>query len=294
MTTVAVVGLGIMGAPMARNLLDAGFDVVGCNRSRAPVDAFVEAGGRGADDVASAVGTADVIITVLPDAPDVAEVTSGPDGILAHCPRGALHIDMSTIAPAAARELAEAAAEAGVRSLDAPVSGGDQGAADGTLSIMVGGEAADVEEARPLFEAMGSTIEHVGPSGAGQTLKAANQLIVGGTIQLVAEAIVMLEASGVDPEAAVPVLAGGMAGNRILDRKAEGMLKRDFTPRFRVDLHHKDLGIVLDTAREAGATIPLGAAVAQLMGAARARGDGQLDHTALLRLVEELSGRSGE
>jgi 2-hydroxy-3-oxopropionate reductase len=158
---------------------------------------------------------------------------------------------------------------------------------------MVGGDAVDVMKARPVLEAVGSTIVYVGPSGSGQTVKAANQLIVAGTIELVAEALVFLEASGVDTEAAVRVLAGGLAGNRILDRKAGSMIAREFAPGFRVDLHHKDLGIVTSAAREVGVAIPLGAAVAQLMGALRARGHGSLDHGALLLLVEELSGRTG-
>jgi 2-hydroxy-3-oxopropionate reductase len=188
--------------------------------------------------------------------------------------------------------VAEAGAARGVRVVDAPVSGGDQGAVEGTLSIMVGGDDADVEAARPLLEVMGSTVVHVGPAGAGQTVKAANQLIVAGTIELVAEAIVFLEAFGVATDQAVKVLAGGLAGNRILDRKAQAMLERQFQAGFRVDLHHKDLGIVADSAREAGVVAPLGTMVGQLMAAARLQGDGGLDHTALLRVVERLSGRA--
>jgi 2-hydroxy-3-oxopropionate reductase len=156
---------------------------------------------------------------------------------------------------------------------------------------MVGGEAADFEEARPILEAVGTTVVHCGPSGSGQTVKAANQLIVAGTIELVAEAIVFLEAYGVDTEAAVTVLAGGLAGNRILDRKAAGMLAREFQPGFRIDLHHKDMGIVTAAAREKGVVIPLGAVVAQLIGSLRAQGHGGLDHSALLKVVEQLSGR---
>jgi 2-hydroxy-3-oxopropionate reductase len=176
--------------------------------------------------------------------------------------------------------------------VDAPVSGGEAGAVEGSLSIMVGGDADDVAAARPVLEAVGTTIVHVGPAGSGQTVKAANQLIVAGTIELVAEALVFLEAHGVDTQAAVQVLAGGLAGNRILDRKAAGMIAREFRPGFRVDLHHKDLGIVTAAAREAGVAIPVGALVAQLMGALRAEGHGSLDHSALLLLVEQLSGRS--
>jgi 2-hydroxy-3-oxopropionate reductase len=294
--TVAVVGLGIMGAPMAANLVRAGFAVVGHSRTRASVDRLVEHGGRAADGLADAVSEADVVVTVLPDGPDVAAVALGDgperEGVYALVKPGTIHIDCSTVDPAVSRELAGAGAERGLRVLDAPVSGGESGAVDGTLSIMVGGAAEDVAAARPVLEAMGTTIVHVGPAGAGQTVKAANQLVVAGTLQLVAEALVFLEAHGVALDAAVRVLAGGLAASTVLDRKAGQMLARDFRPGFRVDLHHKDMGIVTAAARRAGVAVPLGAHVAQLMGAARARGHGALDHTALLLLVEELAGRS--
>jgi 2-hydroxy-3-oxopropionate reductase len=229
---------------------------------------------------------------MVPDGSDVTGLALGEDGFYAAVKAGILHIDCSTIAPETSRELAEAGAERGLRILDAPVSGGESGAIEGTLSIMVGGAADDVEAARPILEAMGTTVVHVGVAGAGQTVKAANQLVVAGTIQLVAEAIVFLQAHGVELEAAVRVLAGGLAGSAVLDRKAAGMIAREFTAGFRVDLHHKDLGIVTAAARQAGVAVPLGAHVAQLMGAVRARGQGGLDHTALLLLVEELAGRT--
>jgi 2-hydroxy-3-oxopropionate reductase len=291
MTTVGFIGLGIMGGPMAANLATAGFDVVGYNRSPDPVRRLEERGGRGADSVAAAVAEAEVVVTMLPDSPDVEAVALGDDGVYARARPGRLHLDMSTIRPDVARRLAAAGAERGLRVLDAPVSGGEQGAIDATLSIMVGGDRRDVDDAWPVLEAVGKTVVHVGPAGAGQTVKAANQLIVAGTLELVAEAIVFLEASGVDTEAAVQVLAGGLAGSAILERKAPAMLRRDFTPGFRVELHHKDMGIVTAAAREAGAVIPLGAAVAQLLASLQASGDGGLDHSALLKLVERLSGR---
>ena len=292
MTTVTVIGLGIMGGPMAANLVKAGYDVVGYNRSPEKVDRLRERGGRGAASLAEAVRDADVVLTILPDSPDVEAVVFGDDGILANAPRGSLLIDASTIRPDVSVRVAEAAAAAGLRAIDAPVSGGEAGAIEASLSIMVGGEAVDVAAAGPVLAAVGKTIVHVGPAGAGQTVKAANQLIVAGTIGLVAEALVFLEAHGVDTEAAVKVLAGGLAGNRILDRKAAGMIARNFQPGFRVDLHHKDLGIVTSAARDAGVAIPLGAVVAQLMGALRAGGHGSLDHSALLLLIEQLSGRN--
>jgi 2-hydroxy-3-oxopropionate reductase len=286
MTTVAFIGLGIMGRPMAGNLAKAGFDVVGYNRSPKTVD--------GVDtkaSIAEAVADADVIATMVPDSPDVEQVLTAPDGVYANARKGSLVIDFSSIRPDVSARLAALGAEHGLRVLDAPVSGGEQGAIDAALSIMVGGAADDFAAAKPVLDAVGKTVVHVGPAGSGQTVKAANQLIVAGTLELVAEAIVFLEAYGVDTEAAVKVLAGGLAGNAILQRKAPAMLARDFTPGFRIALHHKDMGIVTSAAREAGVVIPLGAAVAQLIASLNARGDGGLDHSALLKLVEQLSGR---
>jgi 2-hydroxy-3-oxopropionate reductase len=292
MTTVGFIGLGIMGGPMAANLVKAGFDVIGYNRSPEPIQRLAQQGGRGAGSLAEAVRDADVVVTMVPDSPDVAEAALGEDGIYAHAKPGTLYLDMSSIRPDVAKQVGDAGRERGIRVLDAPVSGGEQGAIDATLSIMVGGDPADFAEARPVLDAVGGTVVHVGPVGSGQTVKAANQLIVAGTIELVAEAIVFLEAYGVDMEAAIKVLAGGLAGNAILERKAPGMLARDFTPGFRIELHHKDMGIVTSAAREAGVVVPLGAVVAQLIASLKAQGDGGLDHSALLKLVEQLSGRS--
>ena len=294
MSTVGFIGLGIMGAPMAGHLVKAGYRVVGYNRSRGPVDRLVEAGGEPAGDVAGAVRGADVVITMLPDSPDVEQVALAEDGVLANAEQGLVYIDASTIRPDVAARVAAAGAERGVRVLDAPVSGGEQGAKDATLSIMVGGSADDFAAAEPVLDVLGKTVVHVGPAGAGQTVKAANQLIVAGTIELVAEAIVFLEAYGVETEAAIRVLAGGLAGNAILDRKAAGMLARQFKPGFRIDLHHKDLGIALAAAREADVVLPLGSILGALLASARANGDGGLDHSALLRGVERLSGRGGD
>jgi 2-hydroxy-3-oxopropionate reductase len=291
MTTVAFIGLGIMGGPMAANLVKAGFEVTGYNRSPDKVAALVDAGGRGADSVAEAVRAADVIITMVPDSPDVEAVATGEDGIFAAARSGALYVDMSTIRPDVAVRVAEAGRKAGLRVLDAPVSGGEAGAIEASLSIMVGGEPADFEDARPVLEAVGKTIVHVGPAGSGQTVKAANQLIVAANIEVLAEAVVFLEAYGVDTKAALEVLGGGLAGSTVLNRKGPNMLAREFTPGFRLALHHKDLGIVTSAAREAGVVIPLGAVVAQLVASLVARGDGGLDHSGLLKLVTELSGR---
>jgi 2-hydroxy-3-oxopropionate reductase len=288
---IAFIGLGIMGGPMAANLVRAGYEVTGYNRSPGKVDSLVEAGGRGADTIAEAVAEADVIITIVPDSPDVEAVATGEDGILANAKAGAVWVDCSSIRPDVAVSLAEGAREHGLAAVDAPVSGGEAGAKEASLSIMVGGEADVVESVRPVLEALGKTIVHVGPSGSGQTVKAANQLIVAGNYQLIAEAIVFLRAYGVDTEAALEVLAGGLAGSTVMNRKGKSMLAGQFAPGFRIDLHHKDMGIVLDAARAKGVTIPLGAATAQLINAPRAQGDGGLDHSALLRGVERLSGQ---
>jgi 2-hydroxy-3-oxopropionate reductase len=275
MTTMGFIGLGIMGGPMAANLVKAGHAVVGYNRRPEPIERLVAAGGRGASNVAEAVAGADVVITMLPDSPDVQTVALGEDGVFANAKPGLLYIDGSTIRPAVSADLAAEGAKRGIRVVDAPVSGGEQGAVDASLSIMVGGSPEDFAAARPVLEAVGKTVVHVGPSGAGQTVTAANQLIVAGTIQLVSEAIVFLEAHGVDMESAIKVLAGGLAGNAILDRKAAGMLARRFDPGFRIDLHHKDLGIVQAAAREAGVVIPVGALVSQLVASLRAQGHGK-------------------
>jgi len=291
--TVAFIGLGIMGAPMAVNLVKAGFDVVGYNLHASKVQDLVDRGGRGAPDVANAVRDADAVITMVPDSPDVESVTGGPEGVFANARQGALYVDMSTIRPDVAVRVAQAGREAGLRVLDAPVSGGEAGAVEASLSIMVGGEAEDFAAARPVLDAVGKTIVHVGPAGSGQTVKAANQLMVAGNIQLLAEAIVFLRAYGVDTDAALEVLGGGLAGSTVLNRKGASMLAGEFEPGFRLALHHKDMGIVTSAARAAGVTIPLGAVVAQLVGAMVARGDGGLDHSGLLKLVEELSGRTG-
>lgn len=291
MSTVGFIGLGIMGLPMAANLVKAGHTVTGYNRSPDPIQRLIEAGGRGADDVAGTVRDADVVITMLPDSPDVEAVASGDDGVFAHARNGALYIDMSSIRPDVAARVAATGRQHGLRVLDAPVSGGEVGAIEASLSIMVGGEADDFAAARPILETLGKTVVHVGPAGSGQTVKAANQLIVAGNIELVAEAIVFLEAYGVDTKAALAVLAGGLAGSTVLDRKGAGMLAREFQPGFRLALHHKDLGIVQSAAREAGVVTPLGAVVGQLVAAMVARGDGGLDHSGLLKLIEDLSGR---
>ena len=291
MTHVAVIGLGIMGLPMAINLVAAGHTVSGFNRSQGRTDKLVAEGGRAATSIADAVSGADVVITMVPDSPDVEQVVAGADGVFANAQQGALWIDASSIRPDVAARLAAEARSAGLRPLDAPVSGGEQGAIDGVLSIMVGGDAADFDAAHDVFAAVGKTIVHVGPSGSGQTVKAANQLIVAVNIGVLAEAITFLEAYGVDTAAALKVLGGGLAGSKVLDQKGQKMLDRNFDPGFRLALHHKDLGIVTSAAREAGVATPLGALAAQLVASLVTTGDGGLDHSGLFKLISQLSGK---
>ncbi|MFE7624122.1 2-hydroxy-3-oxopropionate reductase [Streptomyces sp. NPDC057509] len=288
---VAWIGLGIMGSPMSENLIKAGYDVTGYTLEQDKVDRLAAAGGTGAGSIAEAVGDADVVITMVPASPQVEAIAYGPAGILENARRGALLIDMSSITPQTSVDLAKNAAEKGIRVLDAPVSGGEAGAIEAVLSIMVGGEQADFDAAKPLLEALGKTIVLCGPHGSGQTVKAANQLIVAVNIQACAEAVVFLEKSGVDLTAALDVLNGGLAGSTVLTRKKDNFLNRDFAPGFRIDLHHKDMGIVTDAARNVGAALPVGGVVAQLVASLRAQGDGGLDHSALLRSVERLSGQ---
>lgn len=288
---IAFIGLGIMGSPMAVHLANAGHQVAGYNRTPEKAKPLVEAGGRAAESVADAVRDAEVVAVMVPDSPDVQDVLTGADGVFGNAKPGTLVIDFSSIRPDVTVELAAQAREKGFRLLDAPVSGGEAGAVNAALSIMVGGDAGDFAAAKPILDAVGKTVVHVGPSGSGQTVKAANQLIVATNIEVLAEAVVFLEAYGVDTSAALEVLGGGLAGSKVLDQKRDNMLNRSFDPGFRIELHHKDLGIVTAAAREAGVVIPVGAVVAQLMASARAVGDGGLDHSALLRGVERLSGR---
>ncbi|SFS73650.1 2-hydroxy-3-oxopropionate reductase [Saccharopolyspora flava] len=292
MSSIAFIGLGVMGSPMAVHLANAGHDVTGYNITPHKYGPLKEAGGGSADSIAEAVSGAEIVCVMVPDSPDVRDVLTGDNGVFANAKPNALIIDFSSIRPDVTIELAEEAAAKGFRLLDAPVSGGEAGAKNAALSIMVGGSAEDFAAAAEVFDHVGKTVVHVGPSGAGQTVKAANQLIVAANIQALSEAVVFVESYGVDVEAALEVLGGGLAGSAVLNQKRSNMLNRSFDPGFRIDLHHKDLGIVTAAAREAGVVVPVGSLLAQLMAAARAQGDGGLDHSALLRGVERLSGRS--
>ena len=285
---VGFVGLGVMGRPMAENLLAAGHELTVASRSPGPVEALVAAGASAGANPAEAARGAEAVITMLPDGAAVAAVCEGEDGVFAGAAPGTLVIEMSTIAPAQARQLAAAGAERRLAVLDAPVSGGDVGARAGTLSIMVGGEGAAFERARPLFEVLGATVIRVGAAGAGQVVKACNQVVVALTIEALAEALTLGEAAGVDGATILDALGGGLAANRVMEVRRENLLGREFAPGFRVELHRKDLGIALDAAAELGVELPATPIVAELMDRLREQGRGGEDHTALLAAVEGL------
>jgi 2-hydroxy-3-oxopropionate reductase len=286
---IGFIGLGVMGAPMARNLIDAGHSLVVHSRSPEPVDALVDAGAERAGSPREVAEKADVVITMLPDSPAVEDVALGSDGVLAGASDGDLLIDMSTIHPTVAIAVARAGAERGVAVLDAPVSGGDVGAKQGTLSIMVGGEEAGLERARPLLDVLGKTIVHVGEHGAGQVVKACNQVVVAITIAAVSEALVLGSKAGVEPDRILDVLGGGLAANRVMEMRRSNFLEHDFTPGFRIDLHHKDLDIALESGAAYGVPLGVTGLVQQYFRALRAKGHGSDDHSGLLRLVEELA-----
>jgi 2-hydroxy-3-oxopropionate reductase len=287
---VGVIGLGIMGAPMARNLLRAGFPLIVWNRTAARADALVAEGAQLAAAPREVAERAAITITMLSDSPDVEEVYRTQDGVLAGAGSGDVLIDMSTIAPRVARELAQEAAERGAAMLDAPVSGGDVGAQEGTLSIMVGGDAAALAVARPALEALGTRITHAGQSGAGQVVKACNQIVVGLTLEALGEALVLGSKAGVDPAAIVEALGGGLAASRVLEVRGPKLLARDFAPGFKLDLHAKDLAIVLETARELGVALPGTVVVEQLFHAEQSRGHGEADNSTVVRALEALAG----
>jgi len=287
--TIGFIGLGIMGRPMAHNLLKAGYRLVVHNRSRGAVDELAAAGATPASSSRDAAAHTDVVITMLPDSPDVEAVLRGPDGVFAGAQPGTIIIDMSTISPVVTQALAEEARAAGLRILDAPVSGGDKGAIAGTLSIMVGGDADLFAECQPIFAALGKTIVHVGPNGAGQTVKACNQVVVAIAYEAISEALVLGARAGVAPEKIIEVLNGGLAATRVMELRGPTMIKHDFTPGFRVRLHQKDLAIALATGKAFGVPLPATALVDQMLAALRAAGRADLDHSALLSHIEDLA-----
>ena len=287
--TVGLVGLGIMGRPMARNLLKAGYPLIVHDVTRAAVDDLVAEGATAGTSPRQVAEAVDVLITMLPDSPQVREVYLGPDGAFEALRPGWLAIDMSSIAPSTARELAERAAAAGADMLDAPVSGGDKGAIAGSLSIMVGGTDAAFARAAPIFEALGKTIVHMGPAGAGQVTKVCNQVVVAVVIEAVSEALVLGAKAGVDPARIADVLQGGLAATKVLELRRSNMLGGTFDPGFRVRLHLKDLKNALDLAREIDVALPAAAGVDQLMRAMAAAGRADYDHSGLITMLEDLA-----
>ena len=288
LNTIGFVGLGTMGRPMARNLVAAGHELVVLCRNERHHAAAAEVGARAVDRV-DELAEMDAVLSIVQDSPDVLALALGENGLLARLRPGSLYIDLSTIRPDAARSVHEVAAQHGIDFLDAPVSGGEAAAIEGTLAIMVGGHATAVERARPILSALGSAIVHVGGPGTGQVVKAANQLVVAGNLQVLAEAVAFLEAHHTDLSAALEVIGSGLAGSTVLLRKRESVLAGEYAPGFRLDLHHKDLGIVADAARKHALGLPTTAIVLALVAILVRRGDGNLDHSALVALSRELN-----
>ncbi len=292
METIGFIGLGIMGRPMAENLREEGYELVVYNRTEEKADDFVQGGGEKASSPREVAERSDVVITMLPDSPQVEELVLGEDGVAAGVSEGKLYIDMSSIAPAISRKVHEALEEKGVEAVDAPVSGGQPAAESGELAIMVGGSDDAVERARPILEAMGKAVTHIGPPGAGQVAKAANQVVVALTIQAVSEALTLARKSGVDAAKVREALLGGLAQSKILEMHGERMLEHEFDPGFKLSLHRKDLAIALQAAREEGVPLLATAQVAEVMNALLASGHGDDDHAVIASFYEELAGVS--
>jgi 2-hydroxy-3-oxopropionate reductase len=283
---IGFIGLGIMGKPMARNLLKAGYSLVVHNRSRGPVDELVKDGAKAANSAKEVAQQSDVVITMLPDSPDVEAVVLGSGGIVEGIKPNAIYVDMSTIAPLVARRVAGAVKKKGAKALDAPVSGGEKGAIEATLSVMVGGPQDAFEKVLPIFQTLGKNVVLVGDSGAGQIAKAANQLVVGVTIEAVAEALALAEAAGVDPAKVRSVLLGGFAQSRILDLHGQRMLDGNFQPGFKARLHQKDMRIVTQTAKEGGIETPAADLALERFNKLVDSGGGEKDHSALRTLIK--------
>ncbi len=290
MKTIGYIGLGIMGKSIARNILKAGFPMVVHNRSRAAVDELVGEGAQAAHSPAEVAARVDVVFTNLPDSPDVEQVALGPGGIIEGAHPGLIFVDNSTIKPATARHIAERLAQKGIRSLDAPVSGGDVGARNATLAIMVGGPADAVEEVRPVFQAMGKTITHVGEAGSGQIAKACNQVMVAAQMVAMGELLILAQKAGADPQKVVEAIRGGAAQCWTLDVKPPRLFTGNRQPGFKARMQAKDLNIILETSREYGVPLPTTAINAQLFNSMVQLGLGDLDNSAVIEIIERLSG----
>jgi 2-hydroxy-3-oxopropionate reductase len=287
---IGFIGLGIMGRPMARNLLKAGYPLIVHSRSRGPVDELVAAGAKAGTSPKDVAGQSDVLITMLPNSSDVELVALGKDGIVEGSKSGLIYVDMSTISPLVSQKVAQALEPKGVRMLDAPVSGGEKGAIDGALSIMVGGDQAVFDSVLPILQAMGKTITRLGPLGFGGFTKLANQIIVAVNLTALGEALTLAKKAGLDRELTLKALAGGLAGSKCLEQKTPNYVAGSYKPGFKVDLHFKDLGLIMESARALGVPLPATAVVQELFSALRVKGRGELDHSAVITLLEDLAG----
>ena len=292
MERIGYIGLGLMGKSIARNLLRASYPLTVHNRSLGSVRELVDEGAQAANEPRSVAESSDVVITNLPDSDDVESVVLGPGGVVEGCRAGMLFIDNSTIKPETSRKIAERLEQAGVEALDAPVSGGDIGAREGTLAIMVGGRSDAFRRAFPIFEAMGKTITHVGESGAGQVAKACNQIMVAAQMTAMGELLILAQKSGVDPRRVVEAIRGGAAQCWTLDVKPKRLFSGERSPGFKAEMMHKDLNIVMDTARACGLPLPGTAANHQLFRAMLQMGMGDLDNSAVIGVLEVLAGES--
>jgi 2-hydroxy-3-oxopropionate reductase len=287
---IGFIGLGLMGRPMAQHLLAAGYQLTAFNRSRPAIDGLARAGARAANSPREVAEQSDIVMTMLPDGPDVESVIVGSDGVREGVREEMLFIDMSTISPLTTTRIASILDPLGVRSLDAPVSGGEEGARSATLSIMVGGREEDFQRAQPLFSVLGKTITHCGPGGSGQTVKACNQVLVALIIEAISEALVLGAKAGVAPDIILKVLGGGLAQNRFMDLRGASMIRHAFEPGGKAAFHLKDLKIVKQIAQAYNVVLPMGTLVEQLFTSLVASGKGDLDHSALLTVIESLSG----
>ena len=289
MEKIGFIGLGIMGKPMAKHLMKAGYTLLILSQSRVSSELQKE-GAKVFDNPAALAAEANAVITMLPDSPEVENIVLGEKGVASGIQKGSLFIDMSTIAPSTSENIFNALQQKGVEALDAPVSGGQTGAEGATLSIMVGGNESAFQRALPILEKMGKNIVHIGKPGAGQITKACNQIVVGLTIQAVAEALTLAKKSGVDVAKVRTALLGGFAQSKILDLHGQRILDRNFKPGFKIKLHRKDMNIALQTGRNFSVPLPASSIVASQMDAVLAKGDGELDHSALALLLESLAG----
>jgi 2-hydroxy-3-oxopropionate reductase len=290
--TIGFIGLGIMGRPMAKNLIKAGYPLVVHSRSRGPVDDLVTSGAKAASSPKDVAAQCDVLITMLPNSPDVEQVALGKGGIIEGARSGLIFVDMSTISPIVSQKMGKALAAKGVKMLDAPVSGGEKGAIDAALSIMVGGDKATFDAVLPILSAMGKTITLLGPLGFGGFTKLANQIIVAVNLTGLAEALTLGKKAGLDRELLLTALAGGLAGSKCLEQKKPNYLAGTYNPGFKIDLHFKDLGLIMESSRSLGVPLPTTAVVQELFNAMRVKGRGGLDHSGIITLLEDLAGAS--